>query len=440
MTLYRIFIELHLEWILYVGLLAGALHTFFYEPGKKVGRPVYILLNLITTAPFLLIVDRLPYHPLFESQGSAIWIFFVMLLFISFLYNVIFFFSRLLEGMVYTLFYTVFILTFKGILTPLYAAAPRLSPTVYALLDMGTILLLLALLSGFCYLFYHYRLRLTLLRTPSGYILFLLVPLLLFIVFLMSVTGNRFFQEHLQMLLCLVVTFALPLLYYLLASALSSYREKQELSQALNETRAQLFRYRYSLELEDRIRKERHELKNNYLHIQILLKENRLSDLDDYLSRVIGTRMEAISAVFTGDALIDYIINRKKEEAAKLSIPLFTDIVLDGVPAVNDDVFCTILLNLLDNAIEAEQQEEEPEIRLSLRNSSGYLVLCVKNRVSRDVLRLNPDLKTTKGDTKSHGHGVAIVRSSVKEQNGILSFSVEDGFFTATAGLPLKNI
>ena len=53
---------------------------------------------------------------------------------------------------------------------------------------------------------------------------------------------------------------------------------------ALQETKAQLSHYRYSIVLQDEIRKERHELKNKYFYIQTLVHEKKFEQLEDYLN------------------------------------------------------------------------------------------------------------------------------------------------------------
>ena len=69
------------------------------------------------------------------------------------------------------------------------------------------------------------------------------------------------------------------------------------------------------MELEERIKKERHELKNNYLYIQTLLNEQKYDKLQAYLDETICEKIKSISAISTGNSMIDYILNRKISEA-----------------------------------------------------------------------------------------------------------------------------
>lgn len=146
--------------------------------------------------------------------------------------------------------------------------------------------------------------------------------------------------------------------------------------------------------------------------------------------------MEALGRPVIGNTLIDYILEMKKNEAQSAGITFRLSASLEREPHISDEIFCTILLNLLDNAIEASKKEKEPEILVSLGNQGAYLILKVSNRISRNVLQVNPALTTTKKDRKLHGHGVSIVRSAVREAGGLLEIRTDNGFFEVTAALP----
>lgn len=56
-----------------------------------------------------------------------------------------------------------------------------------------------------------------------------------------------------------------------------------------------------------------------------------------------------------------------------------------------------LLLNILDNAIEASCREEnEKRINLVVRKKEEYVSILVENKITASVLDTNPNLKTTK--------------------------------------------
>ena len=100
-----------------------------------------------------------------------------------------------------------------------------------------------------------------------------------------------------------------------------------------------------------------------------------------------------------------------------------------------DDLY-VIFPNALDNAIEASKKEKDPEIRVSFSIKGAYLILKISNRISRNILKINPGLITTKKDRKLHGHGISIVKSAVREAGGMLEIRTDNGYFDVTAALP----
>ena len=63
----------------------------------------------------------------------------------------------------------------------------------------------------------------------------------------------------------------------------------------------------------------------------------------------------------------------------------------------------------------------------------------VSNRVSRDVLAVNPDLRTIKADKQSHGLGLKIIQKTLDEHEGMLGTEVKDGWFVASFMLPVTG-
>ncbi|EDN00352.1 ATPase/histidine kinase/DNA gyrase B/HSP90 domain protein [Pseudoflavonifractor capillosus ATCC 29799] len=136
---------------------------------------------------------------------------------------------------------------------------------------------------------------------------------------------------------------------------------------------------------------------------------------------------------------MDYLLNRKLGEARQHHIRTCTEVVVPTSLTVSEDAFCTILLNLLDNAIEASRKEDDPLLQITIKCVQEYLVCVVRNKVSPDVLAENPDLHTTKADKSSHGFGMKIISQAVERCDGILHYSVEEGFFTVKVMLPLNH-
>ena len=105
---------------------------------------------------------------------------------------------------------------------------------------------------------------------------------------------------------------------------------------------------------------------------------------------------------------------------------------------------CTILVNLLDNAIEACEKIDNSEdryIKLSISSLGGMVVIKVENSCSQFVFDDGQivELKTTKNDSKSHGYGLKIVKAIANKYNGELEIRHDSKKFIAVAMLMYDN-
>ncbi len=137
--------------------------------------------------------------------------------------------------------------------------------------------------------------------------------------------------------------------------------------------------------------------------------------------------------------MIDHVLNTKLLQAKKHGIKTYTEILIPEKISINEEDFCTIILNLLDNAIEASIKEKDPDIQIYLNIKNNYLVFCIKNRVGHNVLKDNPKLCTSKKDTSAHGLGLKIIKRAIRNSNGIFDVSIKNNYFVATVMMPIEN-
>ena len=212
--------------------------------------------------------------------------------------------------LLYTLLYVSFVQLYKIVWSPLYSVEGQIPQAQYIFWDILSFVLLVVLLYGF---YVITRKTISKISGSVGKKLFLLTyfPIALLLYYTIDLINFPIFHNYRDAILALAIIPALPILYDLFVTMIESFEQQRKLDTALTETKAQIFRYRYSLEIEERIKKERHELKNNYLFIQTLLHEERYEELNSYINKSIGEKMDKISSISTGNLMLDYIINRK---------------------------------------------------------------------------------------------------------------------------------
>jgi signal transduction histidine kinase len=431
--LYHFFRLAELEGVIIYTILLLVLLKLFPGTGRGNMRVKYLSSGFLGFFAIYYGTYLLP----FSGHPHPYWMYFVICMGIPLISSHFFLDGIIYEKFTYILFYVSFIQLYKMVCSPLYSLEGIISDTLYQSLDITTNLILILLMLLIAYFFVHYPLKLTKGLMNPRFFLITLFPVVLLVYYGITLLDIPFGQIYKDALIALIILCVLPAIYFMVASLTRSFDEQRKLDRALTDTQAQIFRYRYSLELEERIKKERHELKNNYLYIRSLLEKRQLHELEEYLDNEIGEKMDELSAVSTGNTMIDYLVNRKIAEAQKKHIRIYTEILLPKDISIDEDRFSTIFLNIINNAIEACEGIEKPDIHISLKCIKNYFCCEVSNKTNPDKILGNPQLNTTKKDKENHGLGLKIVKETIDECNGIFKTELKGNYFWAKVMIPM---
>lgn len=112
------------------------------------------------------------------------------------------------------------------------------------------------------------------------------------------------------------------------------------------------------------------------------------------MQKTFATKLSEKQQIYTPNLMLNAVINEKKEICEKNHIRFVIHVKL---PENIDTIELAIALsNLLDNAIEAEQKEQEQEIHLNMEVVDEMFNLIVENHIQNSVLCVNPKLVTSK--------------------------------------------
>lgn len=401
---------------------------------KKVIVPLYYIFPFVLT----IILYRLPWIILKRNDLIPYFYNFIVLLLLGLIITVLFvdgsLYSKLHYFFLYFASYKCTIFT-CGLL---YSNQYNMHETFYKILDLSTHVILVCILCAVTYLFIkhpiRFRVKLTLLQNGLIYV----CPISFFVLLQLADPSVHLSSDFYMSIGAGILLINLVIFYYMYITLGESFDASHDLGKALTETHAQLTRYRYTVFMEEQAKKERHEIKNNYFYIQTLLHEQKYEQIDAFLSTHIGELSDQVFSIQTGNILIDYIINTRLETARKHDIKTYTEVLIPADLSINEEYFCTILLNLLDNAIEASVKEKNPDIQIQMNVKNNHLVCNIKNKVKNNILDTNPDLTTTKKDKKKHGLGMKIIQDRVRKLNGIFDTYMDSNYFVASLMIPLS--
>lgn len=191
-------------------------------------------------------------------------------------------------------------------------------------------------------------------------------------------------------------------------------------------------------ELDTHISMVRHEVKNHVFYIDQLLKSGDYGLLQEYVDKLKADSSAPTAVVATGNRVVDSIVNQKCAYAQSLGIGVEVTAALGEELRIDDLSLCSVLGNLLNNAIEGSSGVERAGISLDIRTFKGYVVVTAKNSVSSNVIKENPHLLTTKKDAENHGFGLKVVEQVADRYEGSLRLEMADKR-TFSASVMLKN-
>ena len=192
-----------------------------------------------------------------------------------------------------------------------------------------------------------------------------------------------------------------------------------------------------SEESNQKIREVRHDIRRYFSNYLQLLEEGKVELVKKEMQKTFATKLSEKQQIYTPNLMLNAVINEKKEICEKNHIRFVIHVQL---PENIDTIELAIALsNLLDNAIEAEQKEQEQEIHLNMEVVDEMFNLIVENHIQNSVLCVNPKLVTSKKNKAEHGLGIPTVREIVNQYQGFLNISEEANNMIVHMVIPLAN-
>lgn len=191
----------------------------------------------------------------------------------------------------------------------------------------------------------------------------------------------------------------------------------------------------------EEIHQIRHEVKNHLAYIGALAEHGECAKLREYLKVVNGETEELFRFVECGNDVINAVMNHAIRLARSRGVEVESRIIVPPRLPYRETKLCSLLSNLLDNAIEASVRSgaERPVITVSIRPQQDYLFFHVTNPVRGDPVHSPQGLATTKEDRKLHGYGTKIIRNVAEHYLGSVKFDVREGYFIADVMLSLEG-
>ena len=182
----------------------------------------------------------------------------------------------------------------------------------------------------------------------------------------------------------------------------------------------------------------RHDYHN---HIQTLLAlcgdEERTRE---YLWKLNDDLTTVDTVIKTGNVMIDAILNSKLSLMKSKGIEVNAKAIVPEKLAVSEIDLCTIIGNLLDNAMEAvlcQPDQNERFIRVFIGILKEQLYISVYNSTYGELKKTKNKYVSTKS-SENHGFGLMRVDRIVEKYKGFVNRQNEEGVFATEVMLPLS--
>ena len=180
-----------------------------------------------------------------------------------------------------------------------------------------------------------------------------------------------------------------------------------------------------------------HDMNNHLQTIYNLAESEDYAAIQQYIARISAPTEQLSGILWTGVGIVDAILNAKKELALKKGYQIDINAQLPINTGITSDDFCTILGNLIDNAIESMDRQHISDttspICITLRRINHFLIFQVSNPCSQPPRRKLDLFQSVKRDSQRHGWGLKSVKRAVLKYNGTFSCDMEGDRFVATA-------
>lgn len=190
----------------------------------------------------------------------------------------------------------------------------------------------------------------------------------------------------------------------------------------------------------ENLRVLRHEVKNQYAYIKLLLERQDYKRAEEFFGEMSMRANPTFLHVNSGNRLVDDIVNLELSRATAAGVDVDSRIAVPPELPFEEIDLASVIMNLMDNAIEAcaDVPAGRKCVRLALIADQGSLIVNVSNpAAAAPTVVEDGRLRTTKTDADLHGYGTGIVRKIAEKYDGVADFSYADGVFTAKVMLAL---
>ena len=152
---------------------------------------------------------------------------------------------------------------------------------------------------------------------------------------------------------------------------------------------------------------------SNHLNVLNGLVNNDSLEAKKYLTKLNENLKEIKQVVFSGNSVVDSIINFKINLNPDINFE--TNLMVKKEINIPENKLSSLLFNLIDNAVAAARDTNDKTITIKIISKNDMLLIEISNSANKE-----PNFITTKG--KGHGNGMMIIKEIVSSLGGMINY------------------
>ena len=422
-----------ISFIFDIAIMLLYFHSIFKERRKQIPLAAFVILLL--SCEGILFVSTQYFTYAVTGQIT----FFIPLISIIDIFAQTFLYESSLKHRIFvTISYQVYCIIAETLIYAIFLLLPKqlsdtlLANNTFCLLASKFILFLLVVITN---LVFHRKTR----RYSMQYTALILLMPLLSIIILFALTTSfdiNSSQTVFNIISILGLLVANMVNYFLLGNILQVRALKETQKELNRQLDFQANKYQQISTAYRNTRSLMHDTKKHFFYIQDSIKNERYSDISEYLSTAIERIESSYNRINTGNLVIDAFVSNHLSLAERENIEFRTKIQLQTENIRIDDYDLSVILgNLLDNSLDACRKITAPskrQIEVELFTTNLEFVIHISNTVAKEVL------KSEKNELM-HGYGTTNVNTLTLQYKGSYTHYIEDGFYHAIVSIPVIN-
>lgn len=268
-----------------------------------------------------------------------------------------------------------------------------------------------------------------------------LIPVIFFFMFNLCALGlspeiyaqefPRFFLIALCWLCCLYTV------HYVILRTLSRLAQSYAIKEQLRTSRfltslqtSQMEELQTNLE---QMKQSRHDFRHHLITLKGLMQQSKTKEALDYIETYLGTMVPFDNVTYCSNIWVNSLLNYYLEIAKQHSIQASVSVSLPEKLSMPDIDFCTILGNLLANAVEACLRQVSGTSFISInigQAGQSMITISIRNTYTHEIRCQEGRFLSSK--RQDFGTGTASVQALAEHYHGILNYTYGNGIFEAS--------